>query len=89
MMKTMGFAEGWLKWMKTCIFESSMSVLVNGSPTAEFKVSKGLRQGDPLSLFLFLIVAEGLTGLVNEAVDIGRFHGFKVKENLQFQILQF
>ncbi|CAJ2644149.1 unnamed protein product [Trifolium pratense] len=89
MMKTMGFAEGWLKWMKACIFESSMSVLVNGSPTADFKVSKGLRQGDPLSPFLFLIAAEGLTGLVNKAVDIGRFHGFKVKENIQFQILQF
>ncbi|MCI47414.1 RNA-directed DNA polymerase (Reverse transcriptase), partial [Trifolium medium] len=42
------------------------SVLVNGSPTADFKVEKGLRQGDPLSPFLFLIAAEGLTCMVKE-----------------------
>jgi hypothetical protein len=45
-----------------------MSILVNGSPTNDFKVSKGLRQGDPLSPFLFLIVAEGLAGMMKLAV---------------------
>jgi len=44
-------------------------VLVNGSPTKEFKPRKWLRQGDPLAPFLFLIVAEGLAGAVREAVD--------------------
>ncbi|MCH81419.1 LINE-1 reverse transcriptase like, partial [Trifolium medium] len=89
MMKKMGFAEKWLSWMKACVFESTMSVLINGSPTVDFKVNKGLRQGDPLSPFLFLIAAEGLTGMVYKAVDIGKFHGFKVHENLQYPILQF
>lgn len=42
-----------------------MSVLVNGSPTQDFKVHRGLRQGDLLSPFLFLIVAEGLAALVD------------------------
>jgi hypothetical protein len=43
MMIKMRFQEGWLKWMRACIFQSSMSILVNGSPTADFKVGRGLR----------------------------------------------
>ncbi|GAU27711.1 hypothetical protein TSUD_126570 [Trifolium subterraneum] len=89
MMLKMGFAEGWLKWMKACIFNSSMSVLVNGSPTEDFQVGKALRQGDPLSPFLFLIAAEGLTGLMQKAVELGKFKSFKVNDNLNFRILQF
>ncbi|CAJ2637160.1 unnamed protein product [Trifolium pratense] len=89
MMIKMGFAEGWMKWIRACIFNSSMSVLVNGSATEDFKVCRGLRQGDPLSPFLFLIVAESLTGLIKRAVEIGKFQGYKVTDSLQFQILQF
>ncbi|PNX66288.1 ribonuclease H [Trifolium pratense] len=89
MMLKMGFSSGWLKWMRACVFESSMSILVNGSPTADFKVGRGLRQGDPLSPFLFLIVVEGLAGLMRKAVEIGRFKGYRVNEDIQFQILQF
>ncbi|CAJ2670830.1 unnamed protein product [Trifolium pratense] len=66
-----------------------MSVLVNGSPTTDFDVGKGLRQGDPLSPFLFLIVAEGLTGLMHKAVDSNRFHGYKVSNDIKFHTLQF
>jgi hypothetical protein len=66
-----------------------MSVLVNGSPTNEFHVSKGLRQGDPLSPFLFLIVTEGLSGLMRKAVENNLFHGYKVSDNIMFHSLQF
>ncbi|GAU16309.1 hypothetical protein TSUD_299410 [Trifolium subterraneum] len=45
MMIRMGFDEGWVKWMRACIFSSSMSVLVNKSHTEDFLVGKGLRQG--------------------------------------------
>ncbi|MCI93441.1 putative mitochondrial protein, partial [Trifolium medium] len=40
MMRKLGFAEGWLKWMRVCIFESLMSILVNGSPTEDFIVGR-------------------------------------------------
>jgi hypothetical protein len=66
-----------------------MSVLVNGSPTEDFTVGRGLRQGDPLSPFLFLIAAEGLAGLMRRAVALGKFKGYQVSENIQFQMLQF
>ncbi|PNX58635.1 ribonuclease H, partial [Trifolium pratense] len=85
----MGFSTAWMTWMRACIFESSMSILVNGSPTEDFKVGRGLRQGDPLSPFLFLIVAEGLSGMMNKAAAIGKFKGFKVNANLDFHLLQF
>ncbi|GAU48216.1 hypothetical protein TSUD_405030 [Trifolium subterraneum] len=87
MMTRMGFAEGWRRWIHACVFQSSMSVLVNGSTTEDFKVVKGLRQGDPLSPFLFSIVAEGLTGLMRSAVDRNRFHSYKGLRSLN--ILQF
>ncbi|KAK2409977.1 hypothetical protein QL285_045372 [Trifolium repens] len=89
MMIRMGFAEGWRRWIRACIFQSSMSVLVNGSPTEDFMVGKGLRQGDPLSPFLFLIVAEGLTGLMCKAIQNNVFQGYKVSNNLLFHTRQF
>ncbi|XP_058783793.1 uncharacterized protein LOC131658524 [Vicia villosa] len=55
----MGFGDKWMKWMELLVFNSSMLVLVNGSPTKVFDVHKGLRQGDLLSPFLFVLVAEG------------------------------
>ncbi|XP_058751462.1 uncharacterized mitochondrial protein AtMg01250-like [Vicia villosa] len=66
-----------------------MSVLVNGSPMKEFMVEKGLRQGDPISPFLFVIVAEGLKALVGRAVVNGDFVGFNVNGKCFIDILQF
>jgi len=48
------------------------------SPTEEFKPKSGLRQGDPLVPFLFLIVAKGLTGLMRKAKSVGIFKGVEV-----------
>lgn len=69
MLGRMGFSMTWRKWIQACLGSSSVSVLVNGSPTDRFPVSKGLRQGDPMALFLFLMVAEGLSGIIKNAVD--------------------
>ena len=67
-----------------------MSVLVNGSPTEEFKPTRGLRQGDPLAPFLFLIVAEGLAGLVRKAVKEDLLSGIKVgRAEVDCCLLQF
>ena len=69
MMKRLGFCPKWITWIEGCLKSASVSVLVNGSPTNEFIPHRGLRQGDPLAPLLFNIVAEGLTGLMREALD--------------------
>jgi len=53
-----------------------MSILVNDSPTEEICIHRGLKQGDPLAPFLFLLVAEGFNGLMRNAVDSNFFEGF-------------
>ena len=53
-------------------------MLVNGSPTDEFPLERGIRQGDPLSPFLFLLAAEGLNVLMKALVETGTFIGYKV-----------
>ncbi|GKC51628.1 reverse transcriptase domain, reverse transcriptase zinc-binding domain protein [Tanacetum coccineum] len=80
-MKKMGFRDKWCKWVDSCLRSASMSILVNGSPSEEFRLKRGIRQGDPLSHFLFILAAEGLNALVSEAVEKGIFRGVAVGED--------
>jgi hypothetical protein len=54
------------------------SVLVNGCPTKEFPIERGLCQGDPLSPFLFLLAAEGFNVLMKAVVVANLFHGYGI-----------
>ncbi|MCI07614.1 LINE-1 reverse transcriptase like, partial [Trifolium medium] len=56
----------------------NLSVLVNGSPTEEINIRRGLKQDGPLAPLLFLLVAEGLGGLMRRAVEINKFRPFLV-----------
>ncbi|GKV41009.1 hypothetical protein SLEP1_g48590 [Rubroshorea leprosula] len=90
MMNRMGFGMKWRKWMWECLSTTRISILINGSPTTEFPVSNGLRQGDPLSPFLFLLVAEGLSGLVKKAEAEGLLKGVEIRRGgMMLSLLQF
>lgn len=70
MMAKMNFGSIWMDWMEACKFKSHLSILINGNPKMSFKVGRGLRHGDPLSPFLFVVIAGGLTCLIKNASDI-------------------
>ncbi|XP_071727256.1 uncharacterized protein [Rutidosis leptorrhynchoides] len=78
MLTTLGFGSKWVSWIKGCLVSARTSVLVNGNPTREFSINRGLRQGDPLSPFLFIIVMEGLHIAFQQAMDIDFVRGIKI-----------
>ncbi|KAJ0493102.1 putative RNA-directed DNA polymerase [Helianthus annuus] len=77
-MEYMGFPDKWVNWIKGCLRSAKGSVLVNGSPTAEFKFKRGLRQGDPLSPFLFILAMQVLDMFMKRALSLGLFHGINL-----------
>ncbi|XP_071714290.1 uncharacterized protein [Rutidosis leptorrhynchoides] len=77
-MKSMGFGIKWRKWILACLKSASISILVNGSPTNEFSLGRGVRQGDPLSPFLFILASEGLNILTKVALGKGLFKGIEL-----------
>jgi len=90
MMGRVGICAKWVAWMKACVFGGSMSILVNGCPTVEIDIQRGLKQGDPLAPFLFLLVAEGFSGVTRNAVSRNLFKGFKIKnEGMGISHLQY
>jgi endonuclease/exonuclease/phosphatase family metal-dependent hydrolase len=73
-----GFSVRWRNWIHFCISTARFSILINGCPSGFFPSSRGLRQGDPLSPLLFVIVMEALSRLLDRAVREGLFLGFSV-----------
>ena len=75
----MGFGEKWIGWIKWCISTPSFSMMVNGTPKGFFQSSRGLRQGDPLLPYLFVIAMEVFSSFFKRAVKGGFMLGCKVK----------
>jgi hypothetical protein len=74
-MVRMGFCAKWVHWMVMCVESVDYSVLVNGEKVGPIIPGRGLRQGDPLSPYLFILCAEGLSSLLSRAEATGDLTG--------------
>ncbi|XP_043717558.1 uncharacterized protein LOC122665470 [Telopea speciosissima] len=63
-MGRMGFSDKFIGWVKACVTTPMFSVLINGSPAGFFNGGRGIRQGDPLSPYLFTLAMEAFTGIM-------------------------
>ncbi|RVW97045.1 Transposon TX1 uncharacterized 149 kDa protein [Vitis vinifera] len=85
-----GFSQKWRLWIRGCLSSSSFAILVNGNAKGWVKASRGLRQGDPLSPFLFTLVADVLSRMLFRAEETGLTEGFSVgRDRTRVSLLQF
>ncbi|XP_039138794.1 uncharacterized protein LOC120276131 [Dioscorea cayenensis subsp. rotundata] len=85
----MNFPSKWISCVQACISSASFSLLINKQPSSWFKSTRGLRQGDPLSSYLFIIVAQNLTNLLNFAKRLSMIPGFNPDLNYNFNHLMY
>lgn len=78
-----GFNKKWINLVFECIATPRISILVNGASEGFFEISRGLKQGDPLSPFLFIIMAESLGRVINWAREKGQLVGIKITSNME------
>ena len=84
MVKTLeafGFTQHWISWIVFLVSTTSYSLLINGAPAKPFWSTRSIRQGDPLSPFLFILMMEGLSRSIKSATATGEITGIKPFEN--------
>eukprot|EP00253_Pinus_taeda_P019007 PITA_19007 len=80
-LESFGFCRRWIDWIHSLISSPSFSILVNGIPSKTFFATRGLRQGDPLSPFLFILAAEGLGRFIKKEREVDKIKGLKLWGN--------
>lgn len=78
MMRKLGHEEKWIPKIMTCVSMVSYAILVNGQPNQVITPTRGLRQEDPISPYLYLICAEDLSSLLHNVENFTKIKGFKV-----------
>ncbi|XP_010419203.2 PREDICTED: uncharacterized protein LOC104704888 [Camelina sativa] len=77
-LERMGFHPTWTNWIMQCVFSVSYSFLLNNSVQGSVLPQRGIRQGDPLSPYLFILCTEVLSGICTKAQAAGRLTGIRV-----------
>lgn len=74
-LRVMGFNEKWVRWIKLCVTMVQYMLCMNGSYVGPVSLGRGLRQGDQLSPFLFLLCVEGMSHSLNVAANSRDING--------------
>jgi hypothetical protein len=74
-MRHLGFAEQWINLVMMCVRIANYAILLNGNPVERFYPTRGIRQGDPISPYLFLLCTEALSNLMTRAEERGLIVG--------------
>ena len=77
----MNFDSKWINWIMECVTTIQYTLLMNGSLSKSFKPMKGLRQGNPLSPYLFLFCANILSIFLLKAESLNRIKRVKMGRN--------
>ncbi|CAN1774472.1 LINE-1 reverse transcriptase homolog [Linum perenne] len=77
-LQALGFHDIWIQWIRTLITTVRLNILLNGSPTKWFNPSRGLRQEDPMSPYLFILVSNVLSFILHQSIQQGRMKGLKL-----------
>lgn len=80
-MERMGFTSKWVDWIAMCMTSVKYNFLISGKELATIIPERGLRQGDPISPYLFLLCAEGLSALIKKKETDGLLHGCRIARN--------
>jgi hypothetical protein len=86
---TVGFGDKFTDWILSCVTSANFAVLINGEATSFFKSERGLRQGCPLSPYLFILIMEGLSLLLSKSISEHRISGIKVSNFIKIVHLMF
>ncbi|CAN0855442.1 LINE-1 retrotransposable element ORF2 protein [Linum grandiflorum] len=73
-----GFSGIWTAWITECITTVRFDVLLNGQETGRFAPSRGIRQGCPLSPFLFILLSNALSIMIDQQIAASSLHGIKL-----------
>ncbi|KAM6552325.1 hypothetical protein CsatB_002133 [Cannabis sativa] len=80
-LEAFGFCDAFVNLVMQCVSTVSYSVLLNGKPLKKIIPGRGLRQGDPMSPYLFLLCNDILSRILDRAQDRGDLHGIKISKN--------
>lgn len=74
----MGFDPTWIEWIMKCVETVTYSTLINGQPRGNIIPTRGIRQGDHLCPYLFILCSEVLSHLLTSATTQNRLKGMKI-----------